>query len=108
MSQPSASLRLLPPAEEHRPEWERLYAGYANRLSGENETIAGDFASTPGTQGLILGSGLAAEDDWFEISAGAVARLRNGIDLSLAYETRTGGDRLRDVDVLMVGLRTRF
>lgn len=86
----------------------RLYAGYANRLSGENETIAGDFAGTPGTQGLILGSGLAAEDDWFEISAGAVARLRNGIDLSLAYETRTGGDRLRDVDVLMVGLRNRF
>lgn len=86
----------------------RLYAGYANRLRGENEAITGDFAGTPTTQGLILGSGLAAEQDWFEISAGAVARLRNGVDLSLAYETRTGGDRLRDVDVLMVGLRTRF
>lgn len=93
------------------PGWRfmpRVYAGYANRLSDENETITGDFAGTPGTQGLILGTGVDAESDWFEVSVGAMARLTNGIDLSLAYETRLGNSRIRDVDVLMLGLRTRF
>jgi uncharacterized protein with beta-barrel porin domain len=86
----------------------RVYLGYANRLSDESETISGDFAGTPGTQGFVLGSGLNAEGDWFEVSVGAIARLNNGIDLSVAYETRTGGDQIRDVDVFMFGLRTRF
>lgn len=86
----------------------RAYIGYANRLSDENETIAGDFAGTPGTQGLILGTGVDAESDWFEVSVGAIARLNNGIDLSLAYETRAGSNRIRDVDALIFGLRTRF
>ncbi|MBV5258628.1 autotransporter domain-containing protein [Synechococcus moorigangaii CMS01] len=86
----------------------RAYAGYANRLSDESETISGDFAGTPGSQGFVLASGLDAENEWFELSVGGIARMDNGIDLSVSYETRAGNDRIRDVDVFMLGLRTRF
>lgn len=86
----------------------RIYLGYANRLSSDSETISGDFAGTPGTQGFALASGLEAEDDWFEVSIGATARMNFGVDLSIAYETRTGGNHIRETDVLMLGLRTRF
>ena len=84
------------------------YVGNANRLDRARETLVGDFAGAPTATRVVLGSGLAPEKEWFEIAVGARAHLRNGISLSLAYETREGDDRVRNMDVFMLGLRTQF
>jgi len=86
----------------------QIYVGYASRFEKADETLPGDFAGAPGTGGVLIGTGIAPEEDWVELSVGATAHLNNGLSASLAYETRTGDGRVRDLDVLMIGLRTRF